>query len=113
MENELIQTLTETFEGHAQEAENGVEYWLAKDLQHLLAYTKWDNFLNVISKAKTACELSDHNIADHFADISKMVKLGWQPAGNQQHHADPLRLLQAGPWSGNLGTECLCTWRTR
>ncbi len=76
MKNELIQALTETFEGHAQETENGVEYWLARDLQHLLDYTKWDNFLNVISKAKTACEVSGHNIADHFADVGKMVELG-------------------------------------
>ncbi|MDE0309098.1 MAG: DNA damage-inducible protein D [Acidiferrobacterales bacterium] len=85
MKNELIQTLTETFEGHAQETENGVEYWLARDLQHLLAYTKWDNFLNVISKAKTACEVSGNNITDHFADVSKMVELG---SGSQREISD-------------------------
>lgn len=76
MENELIYTMTSTFEGHAQSTENGVEYWLARDLQHLLGYTKWDNFLNVISKAKTACEVSGHEIPDHFADVGKMVDLG-------------------------------------
>jgi len=85
MKNELIQILTETFEGHAQETENGVEYWLARDLQHLLGYTKWDNFLNVISKAKTACEVSRHNIADHFADVGKMVELG---SGSQREISD-------------------------
>ncbi|MCY4281428.1 MAG: hypothetical protein OXD47_10490 [Gammaproteobacteria bacterium] len=85
MKNELIQALTETFEGHAQEMENGVEYWLARDLQHLLGYTKWDNFLNVVSKAKTACEISGHDIADHFADISKMVELG---SGSQREISD-------------------------
>ena len=76
MENEIIYTLTETFEGHAQATENGVEYWLARDLQHLLGYTKWDNFLNVVSKAKTACEVSGHEVPDHFADVGKMVDLG-------------------------------------
>jgi DNA-damage-inducible protein D len=76
MENELIITMTEIFEGHAQATENGVEFWLARDLQHLLGYTKWDNFLNVISKAKTACEVSGHEIPDHFADVGKMVELG-------------------------------------
>lgn len=76
MENDLIYTMTETFEGHAQTTENGVEYWLARDLQHLLGYTKWDNFLNVIYKAKTACEVSGHEIHDHFADVGKMVELG-------------------------------------
>jgi len=76
MKNEMIQALTESFEGHAQQTENSVEYWLARDLQHLLGYGKWDNFLGVISKAKTACELSEHRIADHFADVGKMIALG-------------------------------------
>ncbi len=76
MEIQQIQTLTATFEGHAQQAENGVDYWLARDLQYLLGYDKWDNFQAVISKAKTACELSGHAVADHFADVGKMVELG-------------------------------------
>jgi DNA-damage-inducible protein D len=49
---------------------------LARDLQHLLEYTKWDNFLGVISKAKTACEISGESIDDHFADVGKMVSIG-------------------------------------
>lgn len=85
MKNELIHTLTQSFEGHAQHTDNGVEYWLARDIQHLLGYTKWDNFLNVISKAKTACEGSDHDIADHFADVGKMVELG---SGSQREISD-------------------------
>lgn len=85
METYQIQTLTDTFEGHAQETENGIEYWLARDLQHLLGYTKWDNFLNVISKAKTACEVSGHSIPDHFADVGKMVDLG---SGSQREISD-------------------------
>jgi DNA-damage-inducible protein D len=76
MEQQHIQALTKTFEGHAQQTENGVEYWLARDLQHLLGYGKWNNFQSVISKAKTACELSEHSIGDHFADVGKMVELG-------------------------------------
>ena len=76
METQQIQTLTVTFEGHAQRMEGGIEYWLARDLQHLLGYGKWDNFQSVISKAKTACEVSGHAIADHFADVGKMIELG-------------------------------------
>ena len=75
MEQEQIQTLTESFEGHAQQTDTGVEYWLARDLQHLLGYDTWRNFQAVVSKAKTACEVSEHAIADHFADVSKMVEL--------------------------------------
>jgi len=76
MKSDMIQQLTSTFEGHAQQTESGIEYWLARDLQHLLGYTKWDNFLNVVAKAKTACEVSQHGVSDHFADVGKMVDLG-------------------------------------
>lgn len=76
MQNDLIQSLTISFEGHAQRTESGVEYWLARDLQYLLGYGKWDNFLSVVSKAKTACEISGHAVADHFADVGKMIELG-------------------------------------
>ena len=68
--------LTGDFEFHAQEAENGVEYWLARDLQHLLGYDQWRNFSQVVSKAKTACKTSGHAVSDHFADVSKMVDIG-------------------------------------
>lgn len=76
MKTDLIHSLTDTFEAHAQQTENGVEYWLARDLQHLLGYTEWRNFSAVVTKAKTACELSDHGIADHFVEVNKMVDLG-------------------------------------
>jgi DNA-damage-inducible protein D len=76
MKTELIHSLTETFEGHAQQTENGIEYWLARDLQHLLGYSKWENFQTVIAKAKTACEVSGHEVANHFPDVRKMVKIG-------------------------------------
>jgi DNA-damage-inducible protein D len=76
MKTEIIHTLTKNFEAHAKQAENGVEFWLARDLQELLGYGKWDNFLNVVSKAKTACETSGHKVLDHFADVRKMVDLG-------------------------------------
>lgn len=77
MKTEVIQTLTLSFEAHAQQTEGGVEYWLARDLQYLLGYSEWRNFGNtVISKAKIACELSGHTVADHFVDVNKMVELG-------------------------------------
>lgn len=85
MKRDMILQLTTTFEGHAQQAESGVEYWLARDLQHLLGYAKWDNFLNVVSKAKTACEGSNHRVSDHFADVGKMVDLG---SGSQREVED-------------------------
>lgn len=77
METSTVHQLTETFEGHAQQTENGVDYWLARDLQHLLGYAEWRNFnQTAISRAKTACEVSGHQIQNHFVDVNKMVKIG-------------------------------------
>ncbi|MBC7368414.1 MAG: hypothetical protein H7343_16655 [Undibacterium sp.] len=77
MDTHQVQQLTATFEGHAQQTENGVEYWLARDLQQLLGYAEWRNFnQTVISKAKTACEVSGHAVSDHFVDVNKMVSIG-------------------------------------
>ncbi|HCF94367.1 MAG TPA: DNA damage-inducible protein D, partial [Verrucomicrobia bacterium] len=71
MESNQIQSMTQTFEGHAQQTENGVEYWLARDLQQLLGYAEWRNFnQTAISKAKTACEVSGHAVPDHFVDVN-------------------------------------------
>jgi DNA-damage-inducible protein D len=86
MKKELIDTLISSFEGHAQQTDTGVEYWLARDLQYLLGYAEWRNFLNsAITKAKTACEVSGHPIRDHFVDVNKMVDLG---SGNQREIDD-------------------------
>lgn len=76
MKVEIIQSLTDNFESCAHTTDDGVEFWLARDLQHLLGYTKWENFQNVIFKAKTACELSNHEIQNHFPDVRKMVGIG-------------------------------------
>ena len=90
MKTDVVQALTLTFEGHAQRTDGGVEFWLARDLQHLLGYTKWDNFLNVVSKAKTACEVSGRAVADHFADVGKLVDLG----SGSQREVDDLMLTR-------------------
>ncbi len=75
MNAEIVQTLTTAFEGHAQQTEGGIEYWLARDIQHLLGYDEWRNFTAVITKAKTACEVSGHSVRDHFVDVNKTIQM--------------------------------------
>ena len=75
MKTDVVKALTTTFEGHAQQTDGGVEFWLARDLQHLLGYSEWRNFTTVISKAKTACELSGHAATDHFVDVNKTIRM--------------------------------------
>jgi DNA-damage-inducible protein D len=74
MEKELVIKLNQNFEQAAFERE-GVEFWLARDLQILLEYTEWRNFSQVIEKAKIACINSGQKLSDHFVDVNKMVTL--------------------------------------
>lgn len=73
MNSEVVITLTETFEGHAQQTESGVEFWLAWDLQNLDGYKVWRSCTAVVDKAKIACEVARHQVQYHFVDGNKMV----------------------------------------
>jgi len=75
MKKEEILALFEQFEKAACEV-NQVECWSARELQKLLGYSKWENFSNVIVKAKDACANVGHEVSDHFPDVKKMVVLG-------------------------------------
>lgn len=76
MKKDLIKSLSRDFEEYSQTTENGIEFWLARDLQHLLGYSEWRNFGKVITKAKIACEATGNNTFDHFVEVNKMVKIG-------------------------------------
>jgi DNA-damage-inducible protein D len=75
MKKEQIDALFRQFE-QACYLYNGVECWSAREMQGTLGYAKWDNFVKVIEKAKTSCAGSGVQVADHFADIGKMVPVG-------------------------------------
>ncbi|MDP9076657.1 MAG: DNA damage-inducible protein D [Bacteroidota bacterium] len=75
MKKEVIVELFGRFE-QACYNYNGIECWSARELQEILGYSKWANFVNVIDKAKKACENADSSISDHFADVGKMVSIG-------------------------------------
>ena len=75
MKKELILELFQKFENACYLIED-TECWSARELQTILGYAKWDNFLNSIEKAKTACESAGEKIEHHFADVGKMVEIG-------------------------------------
>ncbi|MBI3136150.1 MAG: DNA damage-inducible protein D [Bacteroidetes bacterium] len=75
MKKETIQKLNKAFESYAYE-EDGIEYWLARELQELLGYTEWRNFLKIIEKAKSGCQSTGDKVSDHFVDVNKMVRIG-------------------------------------
>jgi DNA-damage-inducible protein D len=75
MKKELIAELFAKFES-ASYLYKEIECWSARDLQIILGYSEWRNFLKVIDKAKEACQNVGEQLVHHFVDINKMVEIG-------------------------------------
>lgn len=74
MKLEIIKNYFDDFNKFVYEADD-LEFWFARDLQNLLGYSKWENFLKVIEKAKIACVNSDVKSDDHFANTVRAVNM--------------------------------------
>lgn len=85
MKQETIIQLHADFQAKAIQAEDGPEFWLGRDLQILLGYERWENFVRVIEDGKTACRTSGQEVGDHFRDTTKMVDIG---SGSKREVAD-------------------------
>ena len=84
MKKELIDELFLKFEQACYFIEN-TECWSARELQIILGYADWRNFLNAIDKAKNACTGAGEHVEHHFVDVNKMVELG---SGSQRRIED-------------------------
>jgi len=51
----------------------------------VLGYSKWENFENVINKAKDACTNAGEEVANHFPDVRKMIPM---PKGAEKEIID-------------------------
>lgn len=61
------------FENIKHFTDEAIEFWFARELQSVLQYTEWRNFLKVIETAKIACKISQHEVADHFVEVNKTI----------------------------------------
>ena len=64
---------------HHIESDNGkekVEVWFARELQSVLGYARWENFMVAIGRAVESCKSQKINVDDHFREVTKMVTLG-------------------------------------
>jgi len=77
MKKDAIAKLHTAFEDIVRHhPDSGGEFWFARDLQTNLGYAKWENFIKVVEKARTACATSGHAVENHFLEVRKKVSLG-------------------------------------
>lgn len=53
-----------------------VEIWFARELQEILGYARWENFIVAIDRAVDSCKTQNINIDDHFREVTKMIEIG-------------------------------------
>ena len=77
MEQEMVtMSLNKDFESIKKVDENGVEYWLARELMPILGYPNWQRAEDVLKRAMRACLKSSQLVDNHFNGTVKMVDIG-------------------------------------
>ena len=56
--------------------DNAIEVWYARELQEVLGYVRWENFIGAVGRAIESCKTLGINVDDHFREVTKMVQLG-------------------------------------
>ena len=89
MDIQKIQKYKSTFDLIAKDIKddegNSIEVWYARELQQVLGYARWENFVVAIGRAMESCKTLGISIDDHFREVTKMVQLG---SGSQREVQD-------------------------
>ena len=54
---------------------NSIEVWYARELQEVLGYARWENFVTAVGRAIESCKTLEINVDDHFREVTKMIAL--------------------------------------
>lgn len=74
-EQEQFDAVTSPFDAiHHIDGER--EFWLAREISKILGYNRWENFENVIAKAKAACKYNGRDVDDQFREVTKLIGAG-------------------------------------
>lgn len=81
MDKKLILQYKSSFDSIVRHIESNdnqgqVEVWYARELQTILGYVRWENFLVAIGRALESCKTQGVFVEDHFREVTKMVELG-------------------------------------
>lgn len=89
--NQVVQ-LKNVFDQIVHITEDGIEFWYARELQSALGYTRWENFVNAIEKAKVSCASSGRDVDGCFRDVTKTSPM---PNGGTKDIADVMLIRYA------------------
>ncbi len=88
--DDSIDGLIAAFEDAAHSDDDGVEFWYARTFAKLLEYSDYRNFLNIVDKAKVACEAVRQPVENHFVEVTDMVSIG----SDAQREIDNIKLTR-------------------
>ena len=60
----------------SEDRQERVEIWFARELQAILGYARWENFIIAIHRAIDSCKTQGINVDDHFREVTKMIDIG-------------------------------------
>lgn len=73
--NALTTKIEINFDAYKQVAEDGREYWSARDLQGLLGYVKWERFNDAVDRARHAAMIAGTtSVEEHITGAGKTQK---------------------------------------
>ena len=52
-----------------------IEVWYARELQTVLGYARWENFVVAVGRAMESCKVLEVSVDDHFRETTKMIPL--------------------------------------
>ena len=78
MDKIRIQQLLTSFNGitrsvNSENDSEQVEIWFARELQLILGYARWENFIVAVNRAIDSCKTQSIRVEDHFREVTKMV----------------------------------------
>ena len=79
MDIQKIEQYKSTFDQIVKEIKddegNRIEVWYARELQTVLGYARWENFIGAIGRAMESCKTLGISVDDHFREVTKMIAL--------------------------------------
>lgn len=72
----VAENITEKLDAIRHFTAKGVEYWEARELMPVLGYERWENFSDLIDRARAAFDAAGEHSSHHFREATKVMKGG-------------------------------------